>query len=108
MTNNNIEQKNKKRQSDFIDIERLIPRILNAWPLYIISMLIALSVALYLNNWKLNKIYSANTTFKIKENSGDNNNLASNSIKKEFSKSIPLCLKTSKTLLLLIGFSFKP
>ncbi|MEG0696897.1 MAG: capsular biosynthesis protein, partial [Algoriella sp.] len=80
MANNNIEQKTKKRQSDFIDIERLIPRILNAWPLYIISILIALSVAFYLNNWKLNKIYSANTTFKIKENNAANNNLASNSI----------------------------
>lgn len=80
MANTTNNQKSKKKQSDFIDVERLIPRLLNEWPLYIISMLIALAVAYYLNNWKLNKIYSANTTFKIKDNSSANNSLASNSI----------------------------
>ena len=64
MADTTINQKVKKKQSDFIDVERLIPRLLNAWPLYIISMLIALAVAYYLNNWRLNKIYTANTTFK--------------------------------------------
>lgn len=80
MADTTINQKVKKKQSDFIDVERLIPRLLNAWPLYIISMLIALAVAYYLNNWRLNKIYTANTTFKIKDNSSANNSLASNSI----------------------------
>jgi len=74
------ENKSKKNKSEFLDIERLIPRLINSWPLYIISILIALSIAFYLNNWKLNKIYSANTTFKIKDNNSNNNHLASNSI----------------------------
>ena len=79
-SNQDQQTKNKKRQADFIDIERLIPRLINAWPLYIVSVLIALAVAFYLNNWKLNRIYTANTTFKIQDNNSGNNNLASNSI----------------------------
>ena len=79
MTESNNQKKSKK-SSDFIDIERLIPRLLNAWYLYVICALIALGIAYYLNNYKFNKIYSASTTFKIKDNSSANNALASNSI----------------------------
>ena len=39
------ENKSKKNKSEFLDIERLIPRLINSWPLYIISILIALSIA---------------------------------------------------------------
>ena len=80
MTELNNNKSKGKKTSDFIDVERLIPRILNAWYLYIICILIALGIAYYLNNYKFNKIYSASTTFKIKDNSSANNALASNSI----------------------------
>lgn len=53
---------------------------MRAWPYYIISVLFALAIGYYLNNWKFNKIYSATTTFKIKDNSSSNSALASNSI----------------------------
>ena len=35
----------KKKSVDLIDFERLLPRLLYAWPLYVISIIICLLIA---------------------------------------------------------------
>lgn len=71
----------KKAQALPLDFERLIPRLINHWPLFVISVLITLSIAFYLNNWYYSNVYQSAATFRV--GSGVNNNStgnASNSI----------------------------
>ena len=75
-----MENTNKKsRKGDIIDLDRLLPRLVSFWPFYVISVLICLGIAYYINTWKLDKIYGASTTFKI-NNSAQSNAAATNSI----------------------------
>lgn len=63
------------------DFERLIPRIINHWPLFILSVGFALGVAFYLNSWYFKNIYKTSATFRIGSGINNSNTMsASNSI----------------------------
>ena len=73
--NKSKEKEEKKSQPLPIDFERLIPRFINHWPLFIISVVVALSIAYYLNNWHFSNVYQSSATFRV--GNGINNNNAS-------------------------------
>ena len=80
-TNDPNSQKDKKISPLAFDFERLIPRLINHWPMFILSVGIALGIAFYLNSWYFNNIYSTSATFRIGSGINNSNTMsASNSI----------------------------
>lgn len=78
---NTVIKNSQKTQALPLDFERLIPRLINHWPLFVASILLALGIAYYLNNWHFSNVYQSSATFRV--GSGINSNSAasaSNSI----------------------------
>src|SRR5690625_3191925 len=73
-------KESKNNSAFFVDIERFIARIIRNWLLFIISIVLAVFIATYINNWHLDRIYQASSTFHVSTRSSGNTNLASNYI----------------------------
>src|SRR5690554_4582653 len=73
-------QQSKKNTAFFFEIDRFIPRLLRNWPLYVLSLLFAIFIATYINNWHLDRIYVAESTFHVSSKSAGNTDFSSNSI----------------------------
>ncbi|MFA7616152.1 MAG: polysaccharide biosynthesis tyrosine autokinase [Weeksellaceae bacterium] len=82
-TNNTIKsvsEKTKRNNPFFFDIERFLYRITSNWLLYLIAIIFAIFIVTYINNWHLDRVYRAESTFNISSRSTGNTNMGSNSI----------------------------
>src|SRR5690606_23821654 len=70
----------KKNTAIFFEIDRFIPRILRNWALYLFSLIFAVFLAIYINNYYLDRVYQAETTFHVSTKSSGNTDFGSNSI----------------------------
>src|SRR5690606_5014259 len=76
----NPQKTQKKNNAFFFEIDRFIPRIFRNWALYLFSLIFALFIAIYVNNWYLDRTYKADSTFHVSTISSGNTELGSNSI----------------------------
>src|SRR5690606_30056721 len=77
---NNKTSNQKRNTPFFFEIDRFIPRLLRNWLIYLCSIILAVFTAIYVNNWYLDRIYLAESTFHVGSNSNSNSSFGSNSI----------------------------
>lgn len=75
-----VSDKTKKNNPLFFDIERFLYRVFSNWILFLLAIIFAVFISIYINNWHLDRTYRAVTTFNISSKSTGNTSLGSNSI----------------------------
>src|SRR5690554_377729 len=80
ISNPKTPKENRKKTAAFFELDRFIPRIIRNWLLYVSSFIIAIFVALYLNNWHLDRAYVAESDFHVSSGTSANSNFGTNSI----------------------------